>query len=463
MNTINNTRQTLQNVTAKYSKAIALLPYVAFYIILFVFHLQMNNNCSDDIVAKSILPSNMIWQTMVLRYETWSARTLIDLILWLIAGLPFIVWQIVNPAIISFSAWACVRILNDKNSFTSAMVACSLLFCYSWFDLSSAGWVTTMMVFAWPLAAALFALIPVSDILRGRKPKKAVCILSVIAMVYACNMEQLTVVIAIILIACIAFLLVKKQKIYAIIFAQLGAVIANFIYMGIICPGNFNRFESEVVARYKNFAMQSLLTKVESGVSMTLQTAFFSLNVVTAIFVLLLCAVICTRYKNFVYKTFCVSFFVVCLVVGLFKYQFIEFVPALEKLVNLNLGASLINISNVNSISAYIPFLVLCSLFAMCFLCIYLAFGHTLKSLFASVLFFAGFCSNASIGFSPTIGASGSRTAFFFAYCMIVISFMLYNEIKNNKVRLVIHVVLVLAIVRQIFYFIEGLKFPPYV
>ena len=63
---------------------------------------------------------------------------------------------------------------------------------------------------------------------------------------------------------------------------------------------------------------------------------------------------------------------------------------------------------------------------------IFKTFGK--EQLFPLVLFIAGFMSRLAVGFSPTIFASGSRTAFFLYITIITVTLMLIKKLFDEKV-----------------------------
>ena len=63
---------------------------------------------------------------------------------------------------------------------------------------------------------------------------------------------------------------------------------------------------------------------------------------------------------------------------------------------------------------------------------IFKTFGK--EQLFPLILFIAGFMSRLAVGFSPTIFASGSRTAFFLYITIITVTLMLIKKLFDEKV-----------------------------
>lgn len=68
------------------------------------------------------------------------------------------------------------------------------------------------------------------------------------------------------------------------------------------CPGLALRTENETISYYKDFAMRSLLSKAEAGISGALAELFLDRNLLYALFFLLLAAVVWQTTRRLVYR-----------------------------------------------------------------------------------------------------------------------------------------------------------------
>lgn len=412
-------------------------PYIVLYAVLLIFHCKMTNTFGDDANYCTLLQTTSLWAQTVKHYYTWSARNIIEAVLCLVGAMPIAFWRMSNPFVISFCAYALVKLIGGEKQRAIAWASVSLVFLYSWFDMYSAGWVTTTLVYVWPFAAGLAAMLISAKAFRGEKIKPLFALVSILLIIYAGNMEQMNLLLCIILLAVLTSYALRKKAPHYLIMAQFVCVIANFIY-AFTCPGTKARMESEIAARYKNFAMVPFLAKVESGFSISMNNVVYVFNALSILFVLLLFLVVCTKYKSCFYRIFAAFPLVIVLIFGAFGDWLIKLFPIMARFKGAMLGTNFINITNCNSIGSYLPFMLLCVVFVAWFLNIYLAFGHCAKSIVAATALLSGFCSRAALGFSPTAGASGERTAFFFMFSIVFVSIMLFRELykEQNKALL---------------------------
>ena len=134
--------------------------------------------------------------------------------------------------------------------------ACGLALCYPWQDMSSAGWVCTTLVFVWPLLAALAALLPLGESLRGNRPRAWQCAAALPLTLYAANMELLAGLLTLLLLAYLAWCLWAHRRPHWLAWAQLGLCAANIVY-ALTCPGTALRYGNEVTSWFQDYGMRS--------------------------------------------------------------------------------------------------------------------------------------------------------------------------------------------------------------
>ena len=166
-----------------------IVPYVALYAVLLALHLQFTLGTGDDPMYAAMLDQYSLAYFSLWHYYTWSARTLIEAVVCIVEALPAIVWRLADPLCITLCAACIVRLARLEDRPAGRWAVCGLALCYPWQDMSSAGWVCTTLVFVWPLLAALAALLPLGESLRGNRPRAWQCAAALPLTLYAANME----------------------------------------------------------------------------------------------------------------------------------------------------------------------------------------------------------------------------------------------------------------------------------
>ena len=282
-------------------------------------------------------------------------------------------------------------------------------------------------MFLWPAAAALGALVPLAALCRGRKPRWWVAALSVQGMLYATNMEQLAILLLPLLAGLVVWFLATQKRVHWVLWAQLGAAAANAVWI-LLCPGTRLRFEGEVSSWYANFGMKSLLAKLELGASAALDPLVYQRDLIFFFFCLLLAWCIFIRYKAVFYRVLALAPLLVCMALGMYQRYTLAVFPQLAFFTGALDGEGMITLANANSLTAYIPLVLLYLVFALCLVNLYLALGHTPLALAAVWALCCGFASRLALGFSPTIWTSGVRTGFFFSLTLLVLCALLYRQ-----------------------------------
>lgn len=411
------------------------VPFAMLFIVLLVFFLRMETNFSDDKYFGNVFAKGLLWEHTVKFFNTWSARTLVEAVTIIIGGLPRIFWKISTPFIIAFSTYALTKLIKEEKNKELSWVTCAFVYIYSWQAMCTAGWLTTTMVFVWPLGAMLFALLSLQKQMDAKQVSKLKVIVSALFALYATNMEQVNVAFSVILISLLVYLIYKKIKVPFLLIIYLIISGANYAY-AFLCPGTQARFENEVITRNKDFWMLSFFSKVEKGFSSMMSLVVFEFCALAMVFCVLIILCVWLANKNIVYKGLTIGVFGVVLVFGTLQGMFVKIIPYMNKAINF----ASINPINSVELTAYLPFLLLCLMFGAWFICIYLALGHNINSVVAIVVLFAGQCSRMALGFSPTLHSSGSRTAFFFMISLAFVCMLLYRRLQqiNSKTKYIV-------------------------
>ena len=237
--------------------------------------------------------------------------------------------------------------------------------------------------------------------------------------------------------------LAARRPLPRLFYAQAAVTLAGLGYM-LACPGVKLRSAGEAASYYRDFAMQSFLSKAEAGISGALGELFLDRNLLYTLFFALLAAAVWQASRCLFYRLVCLA------PLGVLLRHWRGRLPALADAVTAARGVGTVHVSNCNDPLAYLPFLLLCGGFALVCGCVYIALGHTSASFAALALLLAGFCTRAAIGFTPASAVSGERTGFLFAACVagcgLLLGRLLAPATRSRENRLILTIALLLAL-----------------
>ena len=280
-----------------------IVSYVALYAVLLALHLQFTLGTGDDPMYAAMLDQYSLAYFSLWHYYTWSARTLIEAVVCIVEALPAIVWRLADPLCITLCAACIVRLARLEDRPAGRWAVCGLALCYPWQDMSSAGWVCTTLVFVWPLLAALAALLPLGESLRGNRTRAWQCAAALPLTLYAANMELLAGLLTLLLLAYLAWCLWAHRRPHWLAWAQLGLCAANIVY-ALTCPGTALRYGNEVTSWFQDYGMRSLWQNFELGISAAMSRMVLEPHLLFFVFCVLLACAVWARYRQPLYRLF---------------------------------------------------------------------------------------------------------------------------------------------------------------
>ena len=424
-----------------------ILLYGVLFVFLIVLHSFFKQGVGDDVYFSNTEISN-IFGFLSFRYQEWSSRILIEFVIVIMCHLPHFCWYIMDSLMILLVVYAMNKLFARKDIYF-VIVAFLLFFLYPFSQMKEAGWYATTINYLWPMACALFSLIPLKNAFYGVKDKKIMYLLYSLATVFACSQELICALLFGIYLIYIIFLY-KKQKINKFVMFQLFLIIVS-IFVFILCPGNMVRKIDEIEHRYTAYAVFTVFQKVILGLFSTFAFIFeeYHLALIVLLFLLHFMGSKSTNkflkinsalplIMYFGYKLVPSSLYL--------KHYFTSFVGQLDifyVFTKSNMLIILFITVFVLSIAINLYFILKNSK------SIYVKFTPV-------IILFVGILSRVMMGFSPTIYASGKRTFVFYHFCLIICIMLILNEmVKNNKENkvfvLVIFVLLMLLQTYQLF------------
>lgn len=424
-----------------------ILLYGVLFVFLIVLHFFFKQGVGDDVYFSNTEISN-IFGFLSFRYQEWSSRILIEFVIVIMCHLPHFCWYIMDSLMILLVVYAMNKLFARKDIYF-VIVAFLLFFLYPFSQMKEAGWYATTINYLWPMACALFSLIPLKNAFYGVKDKKIMYLLYSLATVFACSQELICALLFGIYLIYIIFLY-KKQKINKFVMFQLFLIIVS-MFVFILCPGNTVRKIDEIEHRYTAYAGFTVFQKVILGLFSTFAFIFEEYHLALIVLLFLL---------HFMGSKSTNKFLKINSALPLIMYFGYKLVPSslyLKHYFTSFMGQ--LDIFYVFTKSNMLIILFITVFVLSIAINLYFILKNS-KSIYVKltpvIVLLAGILSRVMMGFSPTIYASGKRTFVFYHFCLIICIMLILNEIvKNNKENkvlvLVIFVLLMLLQTYQLF------------
>lgn len=403
-------------------------PFVIFFLIIMAIHLLTYSNGDDDFFRVQLDKYNL-YDYLVMRYNTWSSRVVIEALFVTVTRLPIIIWQILDSAIFTTMGILISKLFNKKNNVLINWSIILLLLIYPFTDMASAGYVCTTIAYVWPMTTLLYLVMVFYKTLESKKIKWYEYIISFISLLVTISFEQTLCLLLGILVVMFMYIIIKKktnvrEQWYMYLYFLLSSAMLVFT---LTCPGNDARYFREVKYWYPIYDTFGLFDKVYLGVVPTVSVMIRN-RVVMTVFSSLLCMTVFKKFKSEALRILSVIQLSFVLMFGFLYNIVVSAFPSLERFyVILNQTTSTNPTINLNYI---IPFVMSCLVFAIILLLLYLIFNKDLTSI---IVLGAGVASRFIMGFSPTIFASADRTAFFMYISFFIVIIMLIKELALKK------------------------------
>ena len=418
-------------------------PFIILLIMLVVIHCIIKLNYGDDLFFEKVLNENKLFPWVIDRYNTWSSRVIVESVLVIVMKFGAVFWKVLNIASLMLLAVSISKLLVEENARRYNWIIVALVLAYPFKDMSTAGWAATTINYTWPLSLGLYSLIIVKKILKNENIKWYEYILSIIALIYAINVEQMCAILLAIYVPKTIYLMIKKKtSIYMII--QSIVCVLSLIFI-LTCPGNAARDILETATWFPEFANLSFIQKFLMGYSSSLAKFIFEPNAVFMIAGVLLFILTYLKEKN-KYIRIISGVPIVCnIVFGIFGFALAKIAPNIYNPANC---------MTQYGITKIVPLAILTMSGLSFIFCTYICLKNSFKGLLCIYVLLLGFASRIAMGFSPTIWASNDRTFLYMYFSIIICSVMLYQEIyelKYEKIKYIDYFILFWAIASFVF------------
>jgi hypothetical protein len=459
-------------------------------------------NYSDDAWFSTMLDQYSILGFLNWRFHTWSSRVILEGILVVLAHNDFIVWRILDILVCLLLVWAISQILDMQDWHAPLWITLSLCLLPVGI-LCPAGWIATSTNYLWPLTAGMVSLVPLVRSLRGDTAQvdtsnKQLRILKKIAsllmLVVAANQEQIAAVLfGVYLCHLIGWYVVKRremtQQMNAIEYEkkpqvypflpELVILLASLAFI-VLCPGNTSRNIQEMSSWFPEYPNYSMGERLLMGMLDTV--AYFGAGrakqIILIVFVGILILVLDYKYLKWSKVRDIEP------LKALMRWGFSAIFGEAVLLALVLLGFPVRHMIEEGRLyhpsfyydlmaNRYLPQHDQClyqnwqialelGLYGLAFLAIlgllWAVADSEKEAVCMIVLTVLAMGSKAMLGFSPTVYASGYRTAFVGSVILLVLGLHLLQKLPK-KLRLGIYAVYLLLVILMLGFVEPGVTF----
>ena len=419
-------------------------PFILFAVLMLILHLIMGFN-GDDIKYAKVLSNQTLVDYLHYRYYNWSSRLIIDGILVILARLDMIVWKLLDVIIYTVGVYYIIKLVNKNYSKKIAYLGVLLFLMYPFYEMASAGWISTTLNYSWCFAFGMISFIPLIYEAHGEKVNKYIYIISFLALLYAANQEQSGALVFGFNLLYLLNSLINKKSINKFNLMATAVALISLIFI-LTAPGNSIRFAHEAAFWYPEFVNFTIIEKSYLGLVTTFGT-LIEQKIIFPLFYIILSVYAIIKSNNKYLKYFCYFNIFLILFITIFN-AFIDIsildssVKSLGSFSNVIKSSPLIVIPkmfkhvvgatpyltvNMNSISV-----VIISLYLLISSCIMLVKAFP-KNLFPVFIFLGGFISRFIVGFSPVVFPSGARVTIFFYFALITLILMIVKKLYDEN------------------------------
>lgn len=412
-------------------KFIKALPFIVYFILIIIINLKMSIT-GDDQYFSTVLQQNKFLDWVLLRYNAWSSRILIEGIMVTLLNIGFNFWKLLNIGVFLILPYAFKKIFNSKNDTKINWLICMSLFLIPSSCYGDAGWVATSMNYLWPLAFGLLACIPIKKNFSDEKVTKIEIVTSFISILISCNQEQMAGILAIIYIATVCYNLIKKKSNKIIIFYTI-LVLANILFI-FTCPGNGKRKISEIQTWFPEFTTLNIIDKAQLAITSMMRYIVIKGRIVFMVMSAIIMYAVFITNKSKVFRSIAIIQFIGSIPLNIVNKIIPQGLFAIKDTINqFGEPKLVINSATYNNVFLYIMILYYFIILACIVISLYSIFKDTNKRVLTISVLALGIVSRLIMGLSPTVFASQERTSIFLYASFIILIIYILKYLKENE------------------------------
>ena len=140
--------------------------YMILYLVFLAVHLALPLNWGDDKIFLSKSADAGLFE-----FLQGSARPFTDGLTYMFSRFHFL-WRFLNPVVLTVLVWVIPKILPSP----SIHKALPLLAVYPTMCMVDAGFVATTVNYLWPITFGIISLLPLKNLIYGKKTSIAFCV-----------------------------------------------------------------------------------------------------------------------------------------------------------------------------------------------------------------------------------------------------------------------------------------------
>lgn len=406
---------------------IFIFSVTAFFLFLHVF---INTDFGDDLAyAERFSDGLNLMEFLINQYYYWASRLIIQAV-----NIPMVLadswlWKILDTLV------TVIFIVNVSDMFgvgkaeekiRSGVIFFFLIWLVPLESLYSAGWITTSMNYLWTLSLGSVALRPLMHLVRNEKCSVWEKVICPICAMYSANIEQTAAILlgSYVVVGAYA-VIVKKRRINTVCIVQL-IIISALVIFSLTAPGNAVRNVMEAKRCFPEFTGLGTMDKLCMGFIESAHYYLAAGHMQVCFIFAALSGILFLMAPRKWYKK----------LTAFFPFAFYWFFGHIGKALlyggYLTRGLNIVGVLGENRQlpglgmydSGLVTFQVIMymAVFACVALTIYFIHGKTEETLLELIILAAGFASRVIMGFSPTLYASGDRTALFSSAAILIVT-----------------------------------------
>lgn len=436
MKFIDNVKKKIKDLFEGNYRGIAIL-----FILQFILFITIKPIRYDDAFYIESITGVPTLSFVLSRYKAWTSRVIIEATLGFIFRFSKYIWTFGTIICMTLIGYSISRLFVKKeNKKELIMMVLWLVLLYPIERMSSAGWAATTVNYIWPLAFGFYSLISIRKAYDKEKIQVVQGILFVLATLYACNQEQMCIVLLVTYLLFTVILTIRdKRKVSPFMYLQTIITILSLIFI-LTTPGNALRKSEEIVTYFPEFSDMTFIEKMVLGVTTTMGEMLVKYSLTFAIFTLMILIFVWTNYKDRLIRGISAVPFTSAIVLG--------FASPITENLSVTITwireafvkeTNILNSLNYTYLGSYVEFLISIAVIVCIFISLLLIFKKV-KNNMAFYVFGCGLVTRLVMGFSPTIFVSTNRTCIFLEFACLICTLLIWQEFikkaeKKTKTR----------------------------
>jgi hypothetical protein len=375
----------------------------------------------DEGLVKEIHKAGLM-QWLQMQHEMWTSRLLLEVVLALMLLLPAVIWKIMNIAMVVLSYCSLRSLMTTGVKLKEHIALALLVCCYPITHMCSAGWMTTTVIYLWPMALSLYAISGMKRSLQGEGIRWYQTLAYFAAALFGCNMEPCA---GLVMAASIAGALHAYNTKRSFAYPVAGFMLAAAgILFALITPGNWVRLQQEIHKWMPEFPNLSFFDKMRIGIVSTFEHYVSVPNVLLFLLCLLVCVHVFIRRTDWMSRAvsllpLLIQF--VCSAAFFLDKVFVtkEFHYSVPTVLQRGVGDKAFQVLMMTA------FIAMSAGLAISFRRI---ISNALERMMICLALACGLGTRLVLSFSPTVLSSGTRTYLFLYFALIAAIFLLWKK-----------------------------------